>query len=117
MLAIQSFQMAEGTFAARLRAIREARGLSQRELAKRSGLDAGHIGRLETSPLHEPRSKTKKALAEALGVSLSELEDAPSKRSWKADFALDPAYSAEVKKVILQLAEAEEKRLLQKKRK
>jgi transcriptional regulator with XRE-family HTH domain len=106
---VYSPDVAEGDFGARLRALREARGLTQRQLADRTGLDAGHIGMLETNK-YEPRAETKRKLAQGLGVPPQDLDEPRGKRSWKADFANDPRYSEEVKRVILQLAEAEEQR-------
>jgi transcriptional regulator with XRE-family HTH domain len=64
--------VAEETFADRLRALREARGLSQYELAKRSGLSKQTLSRLEMDTV--PSWPTVQALARALGVSVAAFE-------------------------------------------
>ena len=64
--------MAEETFADRLRALRGARGLSQYELAKRSGLSKQTLSRLEMDTV--PSWPTVQALARALGVSVAAFE-------------------------------------------
>jgi transcriptional regulator with XRE-family HTH domain len=58
--------------AVRLREAREARGLSQRELAVRAGLSRVTVNRLEMGRL-TPRRGTLARLAEALGLSPSDL--------------------------------------------
>lgn len=115
-LAIYCEPVGEG-FSARLKALREARGMTQRELAARAGLDPGHIGLMETRPGHDPRSKTRARLAAALGVDPSELDGTPTERNWQAEFMSDPKYSLEFKRSVILLAEQEERRLLQRKRK
>jgi transcriptional regulator with XRE-family HTH domain len=59
--------MAAAGFAERLRALREAAGLTQRELAARAGLGLRTVGNLEQG-LREPAWATVLALAAALGV-------------------------------------------------
>jgi transcriptional regulator with XRE-family HTH domain len=58
----------------RLRALRDARGLTQERLAERAGVDAKHYQALE-SGLSNVTFATLLAVARALGVSLSELFD------------------------------------------
>jgi predicted ATPase/DNA-binding CsgD family transcriptional regulator/transcriptional regulator with XRE-family HTH domain len=56
-------------FGERLRALREAAGLTQEELAERAGLTAGGEGALERGDRRRPYSHTVRALATALGLS------------------------------------------------
>jgi transcriptional regulator with XRE-family HTH domain len=56
------------TFAERLQSLREAKGLSQYALAKRSGLSKQALSRLELGD-REPSWGTVQVLAAALGVS------------------------------------------------
>lgn len=55
--------------AERLRAAREARGLSQTALAVRTGLNLGNVNELEQRRKSSVRADTIAALAESLGVS------------------------------------------------
>ncbi len=57
----------------RLRVMRQERKLSQVELARRAGLTAATIHRIEHS-LHSPTPPTMRALAEAFGMSVGDLE-------------------------------------------
>jgi transcriptional regulator with XRE-family HTH domain len=59
-------------FGWRLRELRERKGITQDQLAKRSGLQGSAIARLERGQ-HEPRLSTVLSLAHGLGVSPSEL--------------------------------------------
>lgn len=61
---------------ARLRALRSRRGLSQRELAGRSGVSVGMISEVERGS-KSPTVRLAYQLAQALGVSLTELLEAP----------------------------------------
>jgi transcriptional regulator with XRE-family HTH domain len=61
-------------FGRRLRELREREGLTQDGLAKRSGLQASVIGRLERGQ-HEPRLSSVLSVARGLGVSPCELLD------------------------------------------
>jgi len=54
-----------------VRALRESKGLTRRELAEQSGLSADWIRRLESGK-HETTWETLKAVAQGLGVSLAE---------------------------------------------
>lgn len=51
---------------------RNQRNMSQRELSARSGIASSYLSRIENRRL-EPRPKTLRTIAEALGVPLSEL--------------------------------------------
>jgi transcriptional regulator with XRE-family HTH domain len=58
--------------AMRLKRLREERGLTQEQLAKRSGLSHGYLARLEIG-MHDPSLSTLAKLANALKVSVAEL--------------------------------------------
>jgi transcriptional regulator with XRE-family HTH domain len=60
------------SFAARLRESRQAKGLSQEELADRSGLHLTAVGRIERAE-REPGIRTVYKLARALGLKPAEL--------------------------------------------
>ena len=62
----------EETFAANLRRLRTAKGLSQEELAGRAGLHASEVSRLERG-VREPRLGTIARLARGLGVPADKL--------------------------------------------
>ena len=66
--------------ASRLKTLREAAGLSQRELARRIGQDQSNI-RFWESTGKIPRSDTLVPIAEALGVSVEELLGQPKSKS------------------------------------
>jgi transcriptional regulator with XRE-family HTH domain len=51
-----------------LRKIRSKRGLTQEQLADKSGIEQTTISALERDPARVPRWDTAKALADALGV-------------------------------------------------
>jgi DNA-binding XRE family transcriptional regulator len=59
--------------AKKIRELRAARGLTQVELAEKSGLLQSHVSRLENAQ-HSASHQTIKKLAKALGVSISELD-------------------------------------------
>lgn len=61
------------TFAARLLAARKAAGLSQKGLARESGVSRFGIRQYENGETDNPTIKTVRALAKALGVNLSDL--------------------------------------------
>ena len=61
-----------GSMGLRLRRIREAKGLSLRELAAGAGVDYTEINRIELGKV-TPRLATLEKLAKALGVSLRDL--------------------------------------------
>lgn len=56
----------------RLRELREARGLSQSQLAQLVGVDQSDLSHIEAGR-HDPRLDTALKLARALGVSVEEL--------------------------------------------
>jgi transcriptional regulator with XRE-family HTH domain len=62
------------TFAANVRRVRRARGLSQERLALASGLNTTHVAKIERSE-REPGVRTVSKLTIALGVSADELFD------------------------------------------
>ena len=62
----------EKQFGKRVRDLREARGLSQEELAFKAGMHRTYLGGIERGE-RNPSLKNIAAIAEALGVSLSEL--------------------------------------------
>ncbi len=64
-------------FAQRLQALRTAQGLSSYRLAQASGLAASYIYKLERGRIVRPSALTLERLAQALGVSVAELWDAP----------------------------------------
>jgi predicted ATPase/DNA-binding XRE family transcriptional regulator len=61
-----------GSFGARLRRLREAAGLTQEELASRSGLSAVAVSALERGERRRPYPHTVRSLADALGLSEDE---------------------------------------------
>jgi transcriptional regulator with XRE-family HTH domain len=58
--------------AAKLRALRERRGMSQEQLAEAAGLGRSHLARLETAR-QDPTLTTIEKLAKALKVKPAEL--------------------------------------------
>lgn len=58
---------------AKIREVRTATGLTQNQLAERSGLPQSHISRLEAGQ-HSPSHATLRKLAQALGVPVNELD-------------------------------------------
>lgn len=61
-----------GFVSGRIRSLREQAGLTQVQLAKKSGLPQSHISRLENGE-HSPSHVTLEKIANALGVPVSEL--------------------------------------------
>jgi len=55
-----------------LKRLREERGLTQEQLAKRSGVSHGYLARLEIG-MHDPSLSTLARLAKALKVTVGEL--------------------------------------------
>jgi transcriptional regulator with XRE-family HTH domain len=60
----------------RVQELRNARGISRRELAKRAALSEGGLYQIETGR-REPSSQTTAALARALGVDPGVLFESP----------------------------------------
>jgi len=58
--------------AARLKALRATRGLSQEQLAERAGISRTYLARLETAR-QDPTLSTMERLAKALKVAVAEL--------------------------------------------
>ena len=56
-----------------IRKLREARGLTQEELAKRAGIKRPYVSHLESGVRKNPSLPTLKKLARALGVPVGEL--------------------------------------------
>ncbi len=57
----------------RLRELREAQGLSQEDLAQLAGLKSGTIYKLEAGVNRNPKIDTLIAVAQALGIDITEL--------------------------------------------
>lgn len=68
MVAVAKRKNEKTGFGARLRAIREASGLTQEQVAERSGMAYQAIARIERGDVDNPTWKTVQKLAEALGV-------------------------------------------------
>ena len=58
-----------------IRKLREARGMSQRELAKVSGISQSFISKLERQETKEPCLHTIECLAKGLGIETVDLID------------------------------------------
>jgi transcriptional regulator with XRE-family HTH domain len=56
----------------RIKTLREARGITQADLARKASVSAGYIARLETRR-HDPKLSTLVKLAKALNVTVGEL--------------------------------------------
>jgi transcriptional regulator with XRE-family HTH domain len=67
-------------FAGRLRELRLAAGLSQRELAERAGIDKDSLSRLERD-LWQPTWETVLALCQALGVDCTAFTMQPAEHA------------------------------------
>jgi transcriptional regulator with XRE-family HTH domain len=65
--------MTTDTFADRLRARREAAGLTQRQLAELAGVPQTTIASLEAGAARSPRADVLASLADALGLDMAEL--------------------------------------------
>ena len=57
----------------RIKELRDAQRMGQRELARRAGINQGGLSMLETGE-RQPTYRVVKAIARALGVSLTELD-------------------------------------------
>jgi len=57
----------------RVRDAREARELTQEELARRAGVPLNRVGRIETGAVTDPHYSTLSRIADGLGVSVGEL--------------------------------------------
>jgi len=63
----------------RIRQLRERKGVSLRELARRSGVGAATLSRIESGEAN-PRLSTLLQLADVLGVFVGQLFEKPTKR-------------------------------------
>ena len=63
----------EETFGARLRNLRRAAGVSQRELAQQVGVDFSYVSKVENDRLPPPAADTIEKICHALGVGPDEL--------------------------------------------
>ncbi len=62
----------------RIMQVRNQKGLTQRQLSERTGIAGSYLSRIENRRL-EPRPKTLRKIADALGIPVSELfQDRPS---------------------------------------
>jgi transcriptional regulator with XRE-family HTH domain len=61
----------------RIRALREERGLTQREVARRAGLTPSGVGFIEHGQTRNPSAETVVSIARALGVPVEELLEEP----------------------------------------
>lgn len=87
-----------------IRAAREARGLTQRELAKAIGMTVPQLSNLEAGTPENPGWKTVVKLAKALGLSLDEVAGLKAARPLKAK--TPAAISAAVEKAKGQMNQA-----------
>jgi PAS domain S-box-containing protein len=63
------------TFGQRLRELRQAKGMTQGELAQKTVISSTYVSKLETGVVSPPRQKIILALAKALGVGESEQDE------------------------------------------
>jgi len=63
------------TFGQRIRELRQAKGLTQRDLAKKAGISYAYVSKLETGSMSPPRHKVIQTLAKILGASDKEADD------------------------------------------
>jgi|GEM_PF-1437059 len=64
----------EKTLGQHLTALRESKGLTQEDLADKSGISRPQISRLENNEVEAPRRTTLAKLAQALGVSVDSIQ-------------------------------------------
>jgi transcriptional regulator with XRE-family HTH domain len=77
---METWIMAETAFGRRLAELRKAAGMSQSELAEKSGVSAAGIRNLEQGR-REPALGTAIALARGLGVGVGEFDEPPASRA------------------------------------
>ena len=63
------------TFGQRIRELRQARGLTQRELAAKTGISCAYVSKLETGSLPPPRHGVIQSLARALGATDAQTDE------------------------------------------
>jgi transcriptional regulator with XRE-family HTH domain len=68
----------KGVDGSRMKALREASGLTQQELAVRAETNVGVIAAIEQGKTPDPRFSTMRDIAKALGVTLNDLVSEPS---------------------------------------
>lgn len=69
------YKMAKQKIAMKIKKLREKREWTQQQLADESGLSLVTIGRIEAGMRKNPDLSTRKKLAKALGVEITELLD------------------------------------------
>ena len=65
----------------RVTTAREARAWTQSDLARRSGVSASYISRLESGEFTRPSHENLAAIARSLGIRVSDLTDPPADES------------------------------------
>jgi PAS domain S-box-containing protein len=63
------------TFGERLRELRKAKGMTQRELAQQTGISFAYVSKLETGVMPPPRQKIILALAKVLGANNADTDE------------------------------------------
>ncbi|MBN2099884.1 MAG: PAS domain S-box protein [Dehalococcoidia bacterium] len=63
------------TFGQRIRELRQAKGLTQRELANKAGISYAYVSKLETGTMSPPRHKVIQTLARILGATDRETDE------------------------------------------
>lgn len=104
----------EETFGEKLRALRRAAKITQRELAERVGVDFSYISKLENDRLPPPAAETVIRICEALGVTPDELLAASGKMppQIQEDIGSSPAAIQFLRSAqVMKLSEAEWKQL------
>lgn len=61
------------SFGSRVRAVREGKGMSQREVAEASGMTYQALAKIERGATSNPTLDTIRSIADALGVKAGEL--------------------------------------------
>ncbi len=73
MFVMRGSTMQHRSIGERIRGLRKEHGLTQAELGERAGLHQVQIAQLEADRYRSPRLETLRAVAKALGVSLTDL--------------------------------------------
>ena len=63
------------TFGQRVRELRQAKGLTQRDLAKKAGISYAYVSKLETGSMSPPRHRVIQSLAKMLGATDKETDE------------------------------------------
>jgi len=69
----KNYMSPEWTFGKRLQYLRQEKGYSQRDLAKKVLMDFTYLSKIENGKMDPPRKKVIEKLAEILGADLNEL--------------------------------------------